>query len=137
MEPQCPAVSTQLGAISVPVHRNDFPKVMRATEGYGPASWPPTTASEDAGATASAALAAASARIALRERFMGATTRRSHEPCGRGYLRWPLNEMTCWMPLGRFVYRIVVGSRPGANLIRSALASMNQPATSLPCAAAI
>ena len=64
MEPQCPAVSTQLGAISVPVHRNDFPKVMRATEGYGPASWPPTTASEDAGATASAALAAASARIA-------------------------------------------------------------------------
>ena len=29
------------------------------------------------------------------------------------------------MPLGRFVYRIVVGSRPGANLIRSALASMN------------
>src|SRR6478735_3864530 len=136
IEPQWPAVSTQFGAISVPVHRNDCPNVIRATDGYEPASWPPTIASDDAGATASAALADASARRVLMERFMGATTCRSHEPCG--YLRWPVNEMTCWMPLGRFVYRIVVGSRPGANLMRSALASMNQEDTSaLPCAAAI
>src|SRR4051794_20068902 len=82
IEPQWPAVSTQFGAIRVPVHRNDCPNVIRATEGYGPASWPPTIASEDAGAIASAALAAARARIVLRERFMGATTRRPHEPCG-------------------------------------------------------
>src|ERR671921_19398 len=81
IEPQCPAVRTQFGAISVPVHRNESPSVTRATDGYGPASWPPTIAGEDAGATASAALAAASARMVLEERFIGATTGRPHEPC--------------------------------------------------------
>ena len=33
IEPQWPAVSTQVGAISVPVHRNDWPNVISATAG--------------------------------------------------------------------------------------------------------
>src|SRR3954465_6286179 len=89
IEPQWPAVRTQLGAISVPLHRNDAPKVIRATDGYGPASCPPTLPGEDAGVIASAAIAVR--RIFRRERFMGATTRRSHEP--GGHRRWPVNEM--------------------------------------------
>ena len=34
--------------------------------------------------------------------------------------RCPLNESTCWIPLGRFVNLIFVVRMPGANLIRSA-----------------
>ena len=33
IEPQWPAVSTHVGAISVPVHRNALPKVISATAG--------------------------------------------------------------------------------------------------------
>ena len=36
IEPQWPAVSTSVGAISVPVHRNDWPNVISATDGYAP-----------------------------------------------------------------------------------------------------
>jgi hypothetical protein len=33
IEPQCPAVSTHVGAISVPVHRNEEPRWTSATAG--------------------------------------------------------------------------------------------------------
>ena len=56
--PQCPALSTQSGVISVPVHRNG-PKVISATDGYSPglAFPPPTTAEEGAAAAPSSATA--------------------------------------------------------------------------------
>ena len=38
----------------------------------------------------------------------------------------PGERDTCWMPVGRLVKRIVVGSSPGANLIRSAFASASR-----------
>ena len=44
-----------------------------------------------------------------------------------------MNEITCWIPLGRFVNLIVVGRMPGAKWIRSAFASEVQAAgSSLP-----
>ena len=51
-EPQCPAQSTCVESMSVPVHRN-APNVISATDGYSPAdaSLPPTIA--DAGAVPS------------------------------------------------------------------------------------
>ena len=51
--------------------------------------------------------------------------------------RCPLNEITCWIPLGRFVNLIVVGRMPGAKWIRSAFASdVHVAGSSLPCAVA-
>ena len=43
--------------------------------------------------------------------------------------------MTCWIPLGRFVYRISVGMSPGTNLIRSGVSSLRHALTSGPWAA--
>src|SRR4051794_24095524 len=64
IEPQWPAVSTQLGAISVPVHRNEAPKVIRATDGYAPAAvlWPPTMAEAGEAPVRSSAPATTAAR---------------------------------------------------------------------------
>src|SRR3954469_10869264 len=64
IEPQWPAVSTQLGAISVPVHRNAEPKVMRATDGYAPLAvlWPPTMAEAGVAPARSSAPATTAAR---------------------------------------------------------------------------
>ena len=63
IEPQCPAVSTVVGAMSVPVHRKEEPKVISAIDGYAPgaASWPPTMASEGAAVRASDVQAVAAA----------------------------------------------------------------------------
>src|SRR3954452_10220607 len=68
IEPQWPAVSTQLGAISVPVHRNDAPKVIRATEGYAPlaVAWPPTMAEAGAAPASRSAPATRAAHIVER-----------------------------------------------------------------------
>src|SRR4051812_31827962 len=73
IEPQCPAVSTQLGAISVPVHRNALPKVISATDGYFPAgaAWPPTIANDGLAVKASTAPAVTSACVIVLFRFMG------------------------------------------------------------------
>ena len=72
------------GAISVPVHRKDEPKVISATDGYapGPASWPPTMASEGAAVRASDEHAVAAAIRSLRRRVMGAATQPGPDPCG-------------------------------------------------------
>src|SRR3954467_13440043 len=77
-EPQCPAVSTHVGAISVPVHRNEGPKVISATDGYAPgaASWPPTTASEGEAVRASDVQAVAASVRSLRRGGMMAPTQR-------------------------------------------------------------
>src|SRR5690242_4445585 len=85
IEPQCPAVSTQVGAISVPVHRNDCPNVISATAGYAPgaASFPPTMAIEGAAVRARAAHAAASARLSRRRSVISSTTQAAAETCDR------------------------------------------------------
>ena len=50
IEPQCPAVSTQSGAIRVPLHPNEPPIITSATYGNRPGGtgFPPTTASAGA-----------------------------------------------------------------------------------------
>src|SRR4051812_30945097 len=89
IEPQCPAVSTHLGAISVPVHRNDCPKVISATAGYAPgaASWPPTTAIDGAALSAMAAQGAARASVSRRTRVISSGTRATAKTCGRTVMR--------------------------------------------------
>src|ERR671911_794986 len=80
---QWPAVSTQSGVTSVPVHRNG-PKVISATDGYSPglALPPPTTADEgDAAAPSSAAAVTDTARI-LRKAPMCAGTHTRSKTCG-------------------------------------------------------
>ena len=76
-EPQCPAVSTVLGAISVPVQRNTLPNVIRATDGYSPAEalFPPTTASDGAAHTARMAHASTRVRMGLPSRIAEGPTR--------------------------------------------------------------
>src|SRR5262249_44181424 len=85
IEPQCPAVSTHVGAISVPVHRKDWPNVISATAGYAPgaASLPPTTAIEGAAVRARAAQTAATPTVSRRSSFISSRTRAGAETCGR------------------------------------------------------
>src|SRR3954447_429787 len=77
IEPQWPAVSTQLGAISVPVHRNEAPKEIRAPDGWAPLAvwWPPTMAEAGAAPASRSALATRAARIVERRVIWGATQR--------------------------------------------------------------
>src|SRR6185503_7668444 len=84
--PQWPALSTQSGVISVPVHRNG-PKVTSATEGYSPglALPPPTTADEGAAVRPSSATAITDVTRILRRAVMCAVTHTSPESCG--YIR--------------------------------------------------
>src|SRR3954471_3806440 len=83
IEPQCPAVSTHLGAISVPVHRNDWPNVISATAGYAPgaASFPPTTACDGAAETVRATQARTSESFRRRARVISSATHAAHETC--------------------------------------------------------
>ena len=64
-EAQWPALSTQFGAISVPVQRKLLPNVISAIDGYAPAgaSFPPTMAFDGAAVSARQAQAAASASV--------------------------------------------------------------------------
>src|SRR5215213_4673059 len=75
---QWPAVSTQLGVISVPVQRNG-PKVISATAGYSPglASFPPTTADDGAAPAPSRAAAVADTARTRRKALMDPATRPS------------------------------------------------------------
>ena len=76
IELQCPAVSTALGAISVPVQRKPLAMTTSETEGYSPgaASEPPTMAIEGEAENASAAAVAATSVESLREKVMRAAT---------------------------------------------------------------
>src|SRR5215218_8759036 len=79
---QWPAVSTQFGVISVPVHRNG-PKVISATAGYSPglASLPPTTADDGLAAAASSAAAVTDRARTRRKALMDPRTRSAAETC--------------------------------------------------------
>src|SRR4051794_13445096 len=80
---QCPALRTQSGVISVPVHRNG-PKVISATAGYSPglALPPPTTADDGAAAAPSSAAAVTDTARTRRKAIMGAGTLLRRETCG-------------------------------------------------------
>jgi hypothetical protein len=80
---QCPAVSTQSGVTSVPVHRNG-PNVISATDGYSPglASLPPTTADDGEAPAHMSAVAVADTVRTLRRPLMCAGTHTSARTCG-------------------------------------------------------
>src|SRR4051812_21718663 len=89
IEPQCPAVSTTVGEMSVPVHRNALPRMTSAIDGNSPAEalLPPTTALEGAAVRTRDAAAAAAARESLRRMVMEGPTRAGAIPCDRAPLR--------------------------------------------------
>src|SRR3954453_15885821 len=81
--PQWPALRTQSGVTSVPVHRNG-PKVISATDGYSPglALLPPTTAEDGTAVAPSSAMAVIEMAKTLRMALMCAATHRRMRTCG-------------------------------------------------------